>query len=118
MKPLYNKTSLCRLHDEIKNNNRPVLFSAQSSIGGHIWVIDAVLVQERWKYQSSVNWGGDDHLKHPLRRYRMQGTLLHCNWGWGSKSDGWYFNYQPIHDKLSSIYFNSYKRLYTNIKPI
>lgn len=115
---LDNGKSATLIRDEIKNNNRPVLFSAQSDKGGHIWVIDAVLVQERWKYQSAVIVGGDDHLKHSLNRYRMQGNLLHCNWGWAGKSDGWYFSYQPIHDKLGTINFNSYKRLYTNIKPI
>lgn len=57
------------------NNNKPVIISAGNSevfLGGHSWIIDG--------YMQNENSNSDK------RDY-----YLHCNYGWGGKSDGWYF---------------------------
>jgi len=57
------------------------------------------------------------NLPNNLNRHRVQGHLMHCNWGWSSTSDGWYFDFIPPH-KPDYIYFYTEKYLYTGIKPL
>lgn len=103
------------IKDEIKNYQRPVLYYAQSDIGGHIWVVDAILTQERWEYTTFRRQEGLE-TKPGLERRRARGYLLHCNWGWGGNSDGWYYNFNPPHkDDFVKFYFG--KHIYTGIKP-
>jgi hypothetical protein len=105
------------IRNEIKNFARPVLYAGQSDKGGHIWVIDAILTQERWKYMSFWHYGKEDNDKEGLNRYRVQGNLMHCNWGWKGSGDGWFFNFSlPFNDDFVKFYYS--KRLYTGIKPM
>lgn len=94
---------------------RPVLYGAQSTKGGHIWVIDGVYTQERWSYGVGYVYGGNDptHCNYVWRR-RLRGRLVHCNWGWNGLSDGWYYNFIPVH-KEGEVYFNQNKWIYLNI---
>lgn len=106
------------IKEEIQNYHRPVLYNGQTDKSkGHIWVIDAVLTQERWSYISYYVHGGENNGKEGLERYRVQGNLLHCNWGWGGSSNGWYYNFTPPH-KGEFIHFYKDKHLYTGIKPM
>lgn len=105
------------IRDEIKNFRRPVLYAAQNDSVGHIWVIDAVLTQERWGYISSWYFGGENDGKEGLDRYRVQGNLVHCNWGWHGSGDGWFYNFTPPYkDGFIKLYKSKY--LYTGIKPM
>lgn len=103
------------IKDEIKNYNRPVIYSAYSDIEGHMWVIDAILTLERWEY--CTFWSTDGvSTKEGLKRLRAQSNLMHCNWGWNGKSDGWYYNFNPPY-KDGYIKFYRDKYIYTGIKP-
>lgn len=104
------------IKEEIQNYYRPVLYCAQSDAGGHIWVIDAILTQERWKYQSAWFFNDEYFGREGLQKCRVQGNLMHCNWGWYRNSNGWYYNFTtPHNDKV--LNFNRGKLLYTGIKP-
>ena len=75
---------------------RQVLVSGSppSSSTGHIWVVDGIYTYERWYYYwSSIL--GTGYAPTDLYRYRAQGRLYHCNWGWGGLSNGWYYSYNP-----------------------
>ena len=57
------------------NNNKPVIIFAGDStvfLGGHSWIIDGYMQND-----------DSNEAKHDY--------YVHCNYGWGGKSDGWYF---------------------------
>jgi len=116
-------TSSSVIRDEIQTYHRPVLYSAVGKYtsdgkpaGGHVWVVDAVLTFEQWEYISFWGYGPDGYTGEGLNRYRTQGRLLHCNWGWGGNSDGWYYSFIPSHGG-KPIEFYTQKILFTGIHP-
>lgn len=56
------------------NINKPVYISGFSNSAGHAWVIDGYM------HNSDSNDEGD-----------IDSYYLHCNFGWGGSSNGWYF---------------------------
>lgn len=102
--------------EEMKKS-RPVLFAAQSDSGGHIWVIDGIFEFERWYYYPSRVMPSNSPTGYELHRVRTMRRLIHCNWGWGGLSNGWYYNYTPQYTDGSYVKFNTYKYIYTEITP-
>ena len=102
--------------EELKAS-RPVLFVAESTRGGHIWVIDGIFEFERWYYFPARIMPTESPSGIEIRRVRTMRRLSHCNWGWGGLSNGWYYNYTPKYTDGSYIKFNTQKWLYTGIVP-
>lgn len=65
--------------EEMKES-RPVLFVAQSTRGGHIWVIDGIFEFERWYYYPSRVMPSESPTGYELHRVRTMRRLIHCNW--------------------------------------
>jgi hypothetical protein len=102
--------------DEIRNYNRPVLYVARTSTQGHMWVIDAILEQYRWYYQRTGFIGyPPEHPIGKITRYQRRGRLLHCNWGWGGESNGWFFDFRVPHNG-NTYNFSYEKYIYMGIK--
>lgn len=95
--------------DEIMNHHRPVLHIGTHD-DGHAWVVDEVLMRECWKYFSRYVNG-----KYLLYRIKVQGYSLHCNWGWGGNSDGYYYNFVPTRGNIEYLQDMA---VFYEIKPI
>ena len=54
--------------------------------GGHAWVIDRYICQYRHKIIKDNTTGNE------ISKTREDRRLVHCNWGWGGDSDGYYFS--------------------------
>ncbi len=62
--------------------------------GGHAWVIDGCLTQQRIKHRYSIRV--EPHFPDEYTiEYR---ELVHCNWGWAGAGNGFYFSgvFDPI----------------------
>ena len=77
-------------HDEgkilgmIKNGN-PVFMAAISGVvSGHAWVVDGAI--ERSQTTKTVNKATGAVVSSSTKKE----VLFHCNWGWGSKANGYY----------------------------
>jgi len=82
---------------EMLRNSKPVFISGVAGlVGGHAWVIDGFRTNERLiELKNSTNGIVQSS-------YKETRTLLHCNFGWEGRSDGYYasgiFNtkYEPV----------------------
>ncbi len=114
-------SSSLMIKEEISTWRRPVLYCAEivGEDTGHIWVIDGVLTQERWGYSGFSGYGYSEVPSgwKGLNRYRAQGNLVHCNWGWYGYGDGWFYNFNAPHYTRGFAYLMQNKYLYTGIKP-
>lgn len=63
-------------------DGEPVLISG----GGHTWVIDAVM-EETSYYTSTWRETGE-----VINHYKETRYLLHCNWGWDGKCNGYFYS--------------------------
>lgn len=67
----------------------PVWTRGHTTVGsGHAWVIDGYLFQYRYATLWAYSPSSSTMIKTQVR---MERELIHCNWGWGGLSDG-YFN--------------------------
>lgn len=66
------------------NYHMPVFILGYSTQGGHAWVLDSILQQHKDKLY--VNIYGDKKAVERKLRY-----FVHCNFGWGKTSDGYYY---------------------------
>jgi hypothetical protein len=103
-------------------NHRPMLHLAFGTYhgqeAGHAWVVDGVLTYGSWKYYSGWVQGhsGIPNGSEVLFRKRELSTLIHHNWGWDGRNNGWYWNLSvPYSDCTVSYSYDKY--LYTDIKP-
>jgi hypothetical protein len=65
--------------------DRPVFMGAISDwFGGHAWVIDGSLQRKR---TLRFEFAEDGDVS---TREEYTPVMLHCNWGWGGKCDGYY----------------------------
>ena len=71
------------------DDNLPVFVGAVrlcGGVGGHAWVIDGYRTEYRVKIGTNSDGDIVSTTSEPLRHY------VHCNWGWGGASDGWFAN--------------------------
>lgn len=71
---------------------------------GHIWVVDGILRKERdMLYFNTVVNAQTNKTYWEVWQCRERYTQLHCNWGWGGSSDGWYSHrcLDPVDDNYS-----------------
>ncbi len=95
------------------NHLAPIIIGAQRGAnGGHAWVIDGVLQQERWYCDVVTENNADGTSTYKLRKFPVYGYLTHCNWGWKGVDDGWYYDFHP---DSSSSHYNAYKEIVYNI---
>ncbi|HJB43312.1 MAG TPA: C10 family peptidase [Candidatus Coprenecus merdipullorum] len=72
---------------ESLNSGYPVLVSAKANgTNGHTWVIDGYLDQ----FRTGSRYGAETG-KYYGPAGSQSRTLVHCNWGWGGLSDGYYY---------------------------
>lgn len=99
--------------------NMPVLLAADKTYkngvlleAGHIWVVDGIFKKWRDRYRYSSTSGGDIQPYWTIYKYRERCVHIHCNWGWGGSSDGWYYTMEPTNEGYS---FGQYT-MFTQIK--
>lgn len=100
-------------------NNMPVLLMAEKTYkngvdqsAGHIWVVDGIFKKWRNRYSYGNTYGGGIQPYWEIYKYRERCVHIHCNWGWGGSSDGWYYTMEPVNEGYS---FGTYHML-TQIK--
>lgn len=72
---------------ESLNSGYPVLVSAKANgTNGHTWVIDGYLDQ----FRTGSRYGAETG-KYYGPAGSQSRILVHCNWGWGGLSDGYYY---------------------------
>lgn len=88
---------------EVTRFARPVVMAGTTEAGkpGHAWVIDGVGSQSRDKFWISVNTG------EILDKSKDVRFLLHCNWGWDGRLDGYFLSdvfdpFDPVARSLRS----------------
>lgn len=102
------------IYDDVKENH-PVLVSGYGNTSNgdrasHIWVADRMDINEKWIYyifkRNSVPQVYKDvyTVKH-----------IHCNWGWGNRSDGWYHTFTPVYVDGVQVDLSSTVTVYTNL---
>ena len=67
----------------------------------HVWIIDGIFRKERNRYFVEETISANNKLIYrDLWSYRERFTQVHCNWGWGGSSDGWYSHrlFTPINE--------------------
>ena len=70
--------------DEEKITHGWWIFKYNSYKGGHSWLVDGLLKQKRLVERVS------NETKKVISSHMAYRTLIHCNWGWGSRYDGYY----------------------------
>ncbi len=68
---------------------------------GHVWIIDGIFRKERDRYfVEEILPTNNNSFYRELWSYRERFTQVHCNWGWGGSSDGWYSHrlFTPINE--------------------
>ena len=99
--------------------------------GGHAWVMDGYNVQNREvtteDYYMDPLTGGILRID-VIDRYTEEQKLIHCNWGWRGKSDGWFieglFDCNEIVEPDSGVivdstmHFYSHLQILTQIRPL
>ncbi len=71
-----NPVGITQVENDIKYNNRVVIFRGESSFGNHAWVGDGY---KRFVYYDSSTGNYYSYLPY-----------WHMNWGWGGASNGWF----------------------------
>lgn len=57
----------------------------------HMWIVDGILRKERGSYYANTFIDAKTNVVYyELWSQRQRFTQVHCNWGWGGSSDGWY----------------------------
>lgn len=98
------------IYDDVKDNH-PVLVSgygnyANGREAAHIWIADRMDINEKWIY----------HIyKQKVYKRIYNAKHIHCNWGWGNRSDGWYYAFSPVYVDGEQLYFTSNIVVYTNL---
>lgn len=70
---------------EMLDNGKPFFLAAISgAVNGHAWVVDGSIVREQ-KIRTVNNSTGQTISSSTKTEY-----LVHCNWGWGGKANGYY----------------------------
>lgn len=95
--------------------NRTELHGVLQPSVGHIWVVDGLC--RKWRdyfyYSHTYYWENGKYIDYyDVYKARQRSTHIHCNWGWGGSSDGWYHIMQPVNDGYSFTEF----RMLTQIK--
>lgn len=88
---------LATLHENYNSNTMklPVLVRGDSGTGtaGHVWVIDSKRITTYVTYDKYEKDDGYDVWRIYVEKLEEYGPLyVHCNWGYGGSSDGWYIN--------------------------
>lgn len=103
---------------------RPCLLAGQGPSGGQIWVVDGLYRQYRWCYRTSLSYDSSlpmdqgGYTGGTLYRERQRISMIHCNWGWGGTSNGWYFSFTPYNNRLGqNIQLRTELNLWTQITP-
>ncbi|MFT3993967.1 MAG: C10 family peptidase [Dysgonomonas sp.] len=112
--------------DTIRSNvskNMPVLVVAKAdtlnlvtnsiNFAHHVWIIDGLSERYRNYYYWLQGWDNNDNVYFKVWKYKQRGLHIHCNWGWGGKSDGWYRYFTPVNTNYEFYDFS----LITQIKP-
>lgn len=103
--------------------DHPVLIIGNNDIIGekqeaHIWVIDAMITQRWWNYYvEEVHSNYPPYTRFAVSRDKYEGKLVHCNWGWGGSSNGWYCSFYPIYANGHQLCLAYNKIIYTQIYP-
>ena len=88
-----NATTHCSYNNGVVynmlNNNKPVLVCAVSDcVDGHAWVVDGYLHRKRKMREVQLGEGGLP--SSVVSEYEDEQTLVHCNWGWTGRCNGYY----------------------------
>lgn len=83
---------------------------------GHAWIWDGI------QADVTETSGGRATVGNSANVYQVHSvTALHCNWGWGNKSDGWFASYEqpreepsPYNHNNEQLYLNEYKKIRRN----
>lgn len=79
------------IYNDVKDNH-PVLVVGVGYTGGpnncHVWISDRMWITEKYRYFIHGN---------QVHRSLYQANHVHCNWGWGNRSDGWYHTFTPVY---------------------
>ena len=93
-------------------NCGPVLMAASNHTlngvpgnGGHAWVVDAFYKKSRNYYLTTYGYTSTGEYAY-VDIYRQHFIALHCNWGWGGSSDGWYYSFMPVNEKYKFSNFS------------
>lgn len=98
------------IYNDVKDNH-PVLVSGYGiNVNGrkasHIWIADRMDINEKWIYYIH---------KQKVYKRIYNAKHIHCNWGWGNRSDGWYYAFTPVFVDGEQLDFTSNIVVFTNL---
>lgn len=98
----YN-AELIKQYDSSRMTLPAIVHGTNSKNEGHAWIIDS---QKRYAYTTYDVYFKDDGYDFwyvYIEKHGEYGKLnVHCNWGWGGSSDGWYLDKVfASHDKFN-----------------
>lgn len=102
------------IYNDVKDNH-PVLVSgygtnANGRFCSHIWIADRMDIREKWIYFISKR----DYKPKVYRRIYCS-KHIHCNWGWGHRSDGWFYTFTPTYIDGDQVNFSSTVKVFTHL---
>lgn len=102
------------IYEDVKNEH-PVLVmgtgtNANRKDCAHIWIADRMDINEKWIYVINKR---DYHPK--VYRNIYSAKHIHCNWGWGHRSDGWFHTFTPIYIDGEQANFSSSVKVFTHL---
>ncbi len=86
--------------DMLKNRKLPTYIRGQSSDGGHAWVIDGMMKQQRTTTRNTIRNGAIIESTTISTEERL---LLHCNYGWGGGSANGYYLSKAFNTKAGPV---------------
>lgn len=102
------------IYKDVKDDH-PVLVSgygtnANGRSCSHIWIADRMDIHEKWIYFISKR-----DYKPKVCRHIYSAKHIHCNWGWGHRSDGWFYTFTPTYIDGDQVDFSSTVTVFTHL---
>lgn len=102
------------IYNDVKDDH-PVLVSgygtnAHGRFCSHIWIADRMDINEKWIYFISKR----DYTPK-VYRHIYSAKHVHCNWGWGHRSDGWFHTFTPTYIDGDEVDFSSTVKVFSHL---